>query len=88
MVALKTYTVKKGDTLSKIAKLHNTTVKKLQESNPSLISDVNKISVGWVLNIPLVVTPNRCSLCEAYHKALLDIKNLKSVKELEKIMGE
>ena len=81
-----TYTVKKGDTLSKIAKLHNTSIQKLQKLNPSLISDVNKISVGWVLNVPLVSSSNRCELCSAYEKALLDIKNLKSVKKLESLL--
>ena len=40
----KTYTVKSGDTLQKIAKMHNTTVKELASKNN--IKDANKISVG------------------------------------------
>jgi len=44
------YTVKKGDTLSKIAKAYNTTVAKLAEYNG--ISNPNKISVGQAIKIP------------------------------------
>ena len=44
-----TYTVKKGDTLSAIAKKFNTTVAKLQSLNN--IKDANKISVGQVLKL-------------------------------------
>lgn len=43
------YTVKKGDTLGKIAKVHNTTVDKLRQDNN--IADVNKIREGHVLII-------------------------------------
>lgn len=45
-----TYTVKKGDTLSKIAKKYNTTYQELAEYNN--IADPNKISVGQVIKIP------------------------------------
>ena len=45
----RTYTVVKGDTLTKIANRFNTTVKKLCELNN--ISDPNLIKVGWVLKI-------------------------------------
>lgn len=84
-----TYTVKKGDTLSKIAKRFNTTVEKLQKSNPSLISDVNKISVGWVLNISTQTeTPIRCEQCEVFKQALLDINKLESVRKFSSMMGE
>ena len=83
-----TYTVKKGDTLSGIAKRYNTTVKQLQKWNPSLISDVNKISVGWVLNVPTnIQSPTRCKTCEAFNKAIKDIQNLESVKAFERIIG-
>lgn len=43
-----TYTVKSGDTLSKIAREYNTTVSAIAKLNPS-IKDVNKIYVGQVI---------------------------------------
>lgn len=45
-----TYTIKKGDTLSKIAKANGTTVAELAKSNK--ITDPNKIFAGASLNIP------------------------------------
>ena len=45
----KTYTVIKGDTLTKIAKAHASTVAKLVELNG--IEDKNKISIGQVLKV-------------------------------------
>ena len=45
-----TYTVKKGDTLSKIAAKYGTTYQKLASYNG--IADPNKISVGQVIKIP------------------------------------
>ena len=45
-----TYTVKRGDTLSGIAKKHNTTVEALVASNG--IKNPNIIKVGQVLTIP------------------------------------
>jgi GH25 family lysozyme M1 (1,4-beta-N-acetylmuramidase)/LysM repeat protein len=49
-----TYTVKKGDTLSGIAKAYSTTVSAIQTANS--IKDANKISVGQVLKIPTSTT--------------------------------
>ena len=43
-------TVKKGDTLSKIAKAYNTSVSAIASANK--IKDVNKIGAGQTLNIP------------------------------------
>jgi murein DD-endopeptidase len=45
----KTYTVVKGDTLTKIAKAHETTVAALVDLNS--IKDKNKISIGQVLKV-------------------------------------
>ena len=45
------YTVVAGDTLSKIARLSNTTVKTIVRLNPQ-IKDPNLIRPGWVLKIP------------------------------------
>lgn len=44
------YTVKKGDTLSKIAKKYGTTVSQIVAWN-SIIKDPNKISIGWKLRV-------------------------------------
>lgn len=43
------YTVKSGDTISKIAKHHNVTIEWIEKSNPNL--DINKISIGQVIMI-------------------------------------
>lgn len=45
------YTIKRGDTLSQIAKDHNTTVKVLKELNN--IANVNKIYAGDIIKIPV-----------------------------------
>lgn len=45
------YTVKAGDTLSKIAKTYGTTVADIQKKNSNLIKNVNTIKVGWKLKI-------------------------------------
>jgi len=51
-----TVTVKKGDTLSAIAKANNTTVKAIQAANPA-ITNVNLIKPGQVFTIPGVKGP-------------------------------
>lgn len=50
-----TYTVKKGDTLSAIAKKHKTTVHVLMSINKN-ISNANIIRVGQVINLPTPAT--------------------------------
>lgn len=64
------YTVKSGDTLSRIAKRNNTTVEELQKRNK--IQDVNKIQVGQrialqdkVQEYPYVLKPQEKVLAEA-----------------------
>lgn len=47
-----TYTVKSGDTLSKIAHAHNTTVDDLARVNHINHSDINNLDVGQVLTLP------------------------------------
>jgi LysM repeat protein len=46
-----TYTVKPGDTLSKIATRHGITLKQLLEANPQFKTNPNKLKVGDVLNV-------------------------------------
>ena len=51
----RSYTVKSGDTLSKIAKEHYGDAsqwKKIQAANADLIRDPDKIQAGWTLKIP------------------------------------
>ena len=51
----RTYTVKAGDTLSKIAKEFYgdpNQWKKIQQTNADLIRDPDKIQPGWTLQIP------------------------------------
>jgi nucleoid-associated protein YgaU len=51
----RSYTVKSGDTLSKIAKdIYGDASqwKKIQEANADLIRDPDKIQAGWTLNLP------------------------------------
>jgi lysozyme len=47
----KTYIVKKGDSLSEIAKAHDTTVKKLMALNPA-IKSADKIEIGQKIKLP------------------------------------
>jgi nucleoid-associated protein YgaU len=55
MAGGRTYTVQKGDTLSKIAKAtygDATQWKKIQAANSDLITDPDKIQAGWTLKLP------------------------------------
>lgn len=83
------YTVKKGDTLSKIANTFGTTSEAIRKVNTSLIKDVNKISVGWVLNIPISEGSEKDyeAIGRAFEKCWGDVENLDSYKELLKLMG-
>lgn len=47
------YTIKAGDTLSEIALERGTTAAEIKKYNP-IIEDVNKISTGWVIQVPPV----------------------------------
>lgn len=47
-----TYKIKKGDTLTSIAKKYGTTVKAIKEANPDKIKNVNKIYAGDTIKIP------------------------------------
>lgn len=87
-----TYTVKSGDTLTKIANKYNTSVSAIQKANSSLIKDVNKIMVGWVLTIPTTTnnvtstTDKNALIGKQVVKVLADIKNLQSYNELLKLL--
>lgn len=80
-MSYKTYTVIKGDTLSAIAKRFGTTVKAIQAANSATVKDVNKISVGLVLKIPIQSESSETFKAQ-FEKALKDVENLDSVKKL------
>lgn len=72
-----TYMVKKGDTLSMIAKAHGTTVSKLAKVNA--IKDVNLIRVGQLLTLP---DDTDDAVGKQFKKCLKDIENMDSYKKL------
>ncbi len=76
------YTVRSGDTLSKIARLYDTSVSALVSLNS--ISDPNKIKVGQVLRIPTKETDLR----ELVEKVLIELENLPSYKKLAQALGK
>lgn len=47
-----TYTIQKGNTLSRIARKYGCTVAEILEANSGLIKNPNRIHVGWQLKIP------------------------------------
>lgn len=64
----KPYKVKKGDTLSEIARDNGTTVKKLKEANPQ-IKDFNKIKLGQDIKIPMPKVKDRKSVYQGMSKS-------------------
>lgn len=83
-----TYKIKQGDTLSSIAKRYGVSVTSIQKANSNLIKNVNKISVGWVLNIPSKASETQYEeIGKAFEIALNDIQKLKSVQRLERLIG-
>ena len=80
------YKIKSGDTLSKIANTYNTTVKAIQNSNPDIIKDVNKIVAGTVIEIPIASQANYQEIGKQLVKCLNDIENLQSVKTLKQML--
>lgn len=76
------HTVQKNETLSKIATKYNTTVSAIQKANAKLIKDVNKIQVGWKLEIP-----ETDSTKDQIRAVLKDIQGLPSFKKLHEMIG-
>ena len=75
------YMVKKGDTLSRIAKAHGTTVSKLAKLNA--IENVNLIRVGQLLTLP---EDSDEAIGKQFRKCLKDVENLDSYKKLISMM--
>ena len=80
------YEIKKGDTLSKIAERHGVTVAAIVNSNKGIITDPNKIAVGWVIHIPDDKSTDTGAIGRALKKCLTEIEALDSFKELEKLL--
>lgn len=77
---MKTHTVKKGDTLSSIAKKYGTSVSTLVSLN--IIKDPNRIQVGQVLT----VSKGSESLQTVLKTCLKDIEKLESFKKLSSML--
>lgn len=82
------YTVKKGDTLSKIAKQYNTTVAKIQKANAKIIKDVNKIKIGMVLDIPTPTKNKYNELLNAVEKCVKKVEKLKEFKKVCELLND
>jgi LysM repeat protein len=76
-------TIKKGDTLSQIAKDNGTTLKALKESNPN-IKDLNKIRIGQKINLSPKVK-NRKSVYQGMSKS--DMASISKDKVVSKKHG-
>ena len=81
---VKYYTVKFGDTLSKIAKEFGTTPKAIQNANPKLIQNLNTIYVGSILTIPVSEGSEKTyeEIGRAFVKCSEDIEKLDSFNKL------
>lgn len=74
------YTVKRGDTLSKIAQTYGTTVQKLAQLNEIKNPDI--IQIGQKIVIPEHVAKDYYTIGRQVEKVLKDIENLDSFKTL------
>ena len=78
----KTYTVKKGDSLWKIATEHNVSVSEIRKANPKY-ANTDLIHAGDVLVIPLPkVSDSSEAIRKQFATAMRDVQNLASVKKL------
>ena len=64
----KSYTVKKGDTISEIARDKGTTVGKIRDANPQ-VTNLNKIKPGQSIKIPMPKVKDRKSVYQDLTKA-------------------
>lgn len=79
MATFKNYTVKKGDTLTRIAKEFNTTVNEIAKLNN--IKNVDLINIGQVLTIPVAGLKYE-DIGRQLEKVISDIDKLPSVQAL------
>ena len=74
----KSYTVKKGDTISEIARDKGTTVGKIRDANPQ-VTNLNKIKPGQSIKIPMPKVKDRKSVYQDLTKA--EMKKLAMKKQ-------
>lgn len=82
-----TYIVKKGDTLSSIAKKYDTSVSALVSLNN--LSNPNKISVGQVIKIKKVESPTvtlDSEFVKRFNKCIEAIEKLPEYKAFEELL--
>lgn len=80
-----TYTVKKGDTLSGIALLHNTTVEALASTNG--IQNVNLIHMGQVLQIPTKESTKPVNNNQVYNALVTCLDAIEDLPEFKSLCG-
>lgn len=80
------YVVRKGDTLSAIARKYNTSVKVLAELNRIANPDI--IRVGQVLTLPEIKAekPSEPDVKELFNQCVKDIENLPSFQRFLKVL--
>lgn len=78
-----THRIKKGETLSSIAKQYNTTVSEIMRINSAVIQDADKIQAGWDIKIP---PSSGESFQQVINNVLKDIENLPSFKKLMEML--
>ncbi len=81
-----TYIVKKGDTLSAIARKYNTTVWEIAALNG--IKNPNKIYVGQVLNLPEVKNTTDEDIGRAFRECLDALDGLPAFNTLCDLIGD
>lgn len=89
-MAYKNYTVKKGDSLWKIANDHRVTIASLRKANAS-IAKTDLIHPGDILKIPVSDSsekaPNKHErIGKQFETAMKDVQNLPSVKKLVELL--
>lgn len=83
-MANKTVTVKKGDTLSAIAKANKTTVAKIVALNPS-ITNPNLIRVNQKIMVPVATTKTSKSVADAAEQARLEALKKQDLQNQAKV---
>lgn len=89
-----TYTVKRGDTLSEIAKKYGVSIATIKQANADLIKNINLLEIGWKLYIPtsdqqpIAVKPPKdyAAVVKQLEKVLEDIEKLSSFIVLERML--